>query len=424
VTQLQTEKAIDGASDFYSIIRSFDIMHFLTNNFPDRNIIYKVILSGGFGKLNVFYKDEHILEVQPGSNGRITVSTNGYNRTEMVVRQFVALMIDFGPMLEYIRKIHVLGDFDKNIVFDNFYILQELSKILMHFTGEKYIFLGDKTRNPYIVIGNYAITVDLYRDTVSWYSTLPTLPDEPVTLYSKPLPVAINALKEIAKLEEVPVLSAEDFSKTVVISTSTEETHAEEEKEDTQEDTRCEDESNQGEESSSEYDDQRDSDDPEEDDDDFDDEDDEEEEETSEDSEDDEDEDDEDAESDYGDDDSEPDDDDIPEESFELPSPKSLSTICLMMFGRVFNMFTGQPSTRLAIQDKDDTVIISWPGSPCPVQLTLTGYPKEKQNPEGPWLFEATASFQDRTFSTNPQSLIECVNDYKETLESLTTPSK
>ena len=88
-------------------------------------------------------------------------------------------------------------------------------------------------------------------------------------------------------------------------------------------------------------------------------------------------------------------------------------------------MFTGQPGSKLEIKDKGDTVIVSWPGSPCPVQLTLTGYPKDSKDPEGSWLFEATASFNDRTFSTDPQSLIECVNDYKETLEALTSaPSK
>ena len=425
IAQLQANKAIDGSSDIYSIIRSFDVMHTLTRDFPDKNITYKILYSGGFTKLHVFYNDEELLEVFPESSGKVTVSTNGYNRIDMVMREFIALMMDFGPMLDYIKSIKILGAFDKNVVFKNFYIIQELSRILLHFTGNKHIFLGDNGRNPYIMIGNCTIMVDLYTNTVSWYSTES---GEPAVWYSKPLHEAFKVLKEDAKLEEVAKLEEAAVFSTDGLERGTyasmEEPHAKEEKEDTQENTCCEDESDQGEKDSREEDDQWDSDDPEEDDDYSDDEDDEEEEETSEDSEDYEDEDDEDTESDYGDDDSEPDDDDVSEESFTLPTPKSLSTTCMMMFGRVLNMFTGQPSTRLAIMDKDDTVIISWPGSPCPVQLTLTGYPKDKQNPEGPWLFEATASFQDRTFSTNPQSLIECVNDYKETLESLTTSSK
>ena len=166
------------------------------------------------------------------------------------------------------------------------------------------------------------------------------------------------------------------------------------------------------EEESSDEDDDRDDDDDdsEEEDDDYDDEDDEEEEDDDSDSSDDEDddfEDDDDDETDGGDEDT------------TVPLSEAV-----MMFARTFGLFKGQPSTKLDIQDKGDKVIVSWPGSPCPVGLTLTGYPKDSSNPQGEWLFEATATFKERTFSTAPQSLIACVHDYNDTLNELTNCEK
>ena len=352
----------------------------------------------------------------------------------MSVRQLIAVMIDFGPMLETIKGMKIIGEFNRAAAFSHFYMLQELFKIILPFEGDKSICIGDRDRPPFVVISNYMITIDLYTNSISWYNMKV---EGPAEWKAAPIEDAYVVLKESLALpvvepeveqdEQLPVITKEDIEKCEVkAEPEKEQEDAKEEEEDTEEDSGSEDESCEGEEDPSEDDDEWDSDDSEEDDDDLFDEDDEEEEETSEDSEDDSDEEDEDSDSDDGDDESESDDDDGSEESVEQSLvTRPLSSICSFMFARVFPMFTGQPGSKLEIKDKGDTVIVSWPGSPCPVQLTLTGYPKDSKDPEGSWLFEATASFKDRTFSTDPQSLIECVNDYKETLEALTSaPSK
>jgi len=434
--QLYTPVPLTGCSSSWSIIQCFAVMTFISNDCPFKDFTYNILVSGEGAKLHIKYKGDPLLEVSASYNGRVFVGTNPFNKTEMTVRQLIAVMIDFGPMIEMIKGMKVIGEFNRAAVFSHFYMLQDLFKILLPFKGEKAVCLGDRERTPFVIINNHVITIDLYTETVSWYLTTSTGPAEWNIV---PINDAYVALKgtlepkednnEAEQDEQPPVITKEDIEKCEVKAEPEPEEEpedAQEEEEDTEEDSSSEDESDQGEEDSSEDDDEWDSDDSEEDDDDLFDEDDEEEEEDDEDSEDDSDEEDEDSDSDDGDGESESDDDDGSEESVEQSLvTRPLSSICSFMFARVFPMFTGQPGSKLEIKDKGDTVIVSWPGSPCPVQLTLTGYPKDSKDPEGSWLFEATASFKDRTFSTDPQSLIECVNDYKETLEALTSaPSK
>lgn len=437
IKQLNSPVCISGQPDIWTIIRCCDLLNYFTNDVPFKDFTYNVIVAACRAKLFIKYKDNVLLEVLPGENGKVEVGTTPFNKTEMSVRQLIAVMIDFGPMLETIKGMKIIGEFNRAAAFSHFYMLQELLKIILPFEGEKSICIGDRDRPPFVVISNYMITIDLYTNAISWYNIIKT--ECPAEWKAAPIEDAYVVLKESLALpvaepeaeqdEQRPAITKEDIEKCEVKAEPEPEEEpedAQEEEEDTEEDSDSEDESCEGEEDSSEDDDEWDSDDSEEDDDDLLDEDDEEEEEDAEDSEDDEDEDDEDSDSDDGDDESESDNDNGSEESVEQSLvTRSLSSICSFMFARVFPMFTGQPGSKLEIKDKGDTVIVSWPGSPCPVQLTLTGYPKDSKNPEGSWLFEATASFKDRTFSTDPQSLIECVNDYKETLEALTSaPSK
>lgn len=432
--QLYTPVSLTGSSGLWSIIQCFDVMTFISNDCPFKDFTYNILVSGEGAKLHIKYKGDPLLEVSSSQNGKVFVGTTPFNKTEMTVRQLIAVMIDFGPMLEMIKGMRVIGEFNRAAVFSHFYMLQELFKIILPFKGDRAICIGDKERAPFVIINNHVITIDLYTETVSWYLTTPTGPAEWNIVPINDAYVALKGplepkeyINEAEQDEQLPVTTKEDIEKCEVRTEPEKEPeNAQEEEEDPEENSGSEDESCEGEEDSSEDNDEWDSDDSEEDDDDLFDEDDKEEEETSEDSEDDYDEEDEDSDSDDGDDESESDDDDGSEESVEQSLvTRPLSSICSFMFARVFPMFTGQPGSKLEIKDKGDTVIVSWPGSPCPVQLTLTGYPKDSKDPEGSWLFEATASFKDRTFSTDPQSLIECVNDYKETLEALTSaPSK
>lgn len=409
--QLYTPVPLTGGSGVWSIIQCFDVMTFISNVCPSKDFKYNILVSGEGAKLHIKYKGDPLLEVSSSYNGKIFVGTTPFNKTEMTVRQLIAVMIDFGPMIEMIKGMKVIGEFNRAAVFSHFYMLQELFKIILPFKGERAICLGDKERAPFVIINNHVITIDLYTETVSWYLTTPTGPAEWNIV---PINDAYIALKrslepeedtEVEQDEQLSAITTEDIEKCEVRyePKPEEPKDTQKEEENTEKDfgsEGCEEEKD-----SSEDDGECDSYDSEEDGDDLFDEDDE---------------------SDDEDDESESDDDDGFEESVEQSLvTRTLSSTCSFMFARVFPMFTGQPTSRLEIKDKGDTVIVSWPGSPCPVQLTLTGYPKDSKDPEGSWLFEATASFKDRTFSTDPQSLIECVNDYKETLEALTSaPSK